>query len=563
MAITLTAAYLAELKMADNIPDTILLLELDSGDTKIGFDIGNGFSDVRAILGTVNSFQNKIDTKKAITSRGSITFTIIGRDNFKTLMETDRLKNRRVTEHSGFIASGFAFSDYAPIFTGLISEWSRKGDVLTITVMDDLAEGQKKIPVANDTKTQTIDFTGQSEDPVTVGMNPVDIMQKIIKDEMGIDPSLVDDTQFDKEQTDWLNSWLFSRVLTEPQDGNVYLNELMIETNSFIINDGELITFKVFAPPLPEDTVVAWSDDDHILEDSLACNSGFTDHFFNRIIFYFDYIESGGDSENDYESVYINNDSDSQSAGENDEIKTKIIKSKWIRSFTFAQPTLVLGVVIYHTSFNNGAGDGTLTFTFDGGGEHTLKWTPPGGTIGEAVTISKDGKFQIFGADETKYIRVMVTNGSLAGSSQTDSDITITALSGLQFAITVARKISSRYRDPSSIVKFDVDINDVASGSVFLKPTDLRDITTDEAFEFGDSTWIDENVMLTSVRPDFARGRVSIEAIETKMYLKYGVIAHSGQPDWDAADVDEQKHAYIGDGSNQLGVGNDDGFYIW
>lgn len=562
MAISLTAAYIAQVKAGNNNPDTILQVELDSGTVKWGQSIGNGFSDVQRFIKSVKSIQNKIDTKKSVTSRGSITFVISGRDNFKNLIRDEFLKNRRVTRHDGFIAPGFAFSDYAPTFTGLISEWSRRGDELTVTVTDDLAEAQKKIPVANATKTQTIDFTGSG-----AGMNPVDIMQSIIKDEMGIDASLVDDTQFDSEQDLWLNTWLFSRVLTEPKEGNVYLNELMRETNSFIIHDGELISYKVFAPPVPHTSVEAWTDDNNVIEDSLSCNSGYADHFFNRVIFYYDYDESGSDNEDNFESVVIDEDSVSQGSSLWDEIKTRVIKAKWIRSFTFGQPTTVLGVVIYHASFNNGAGDGTLTFTFDGGGEHTLKWTPPGGTIGEAVTISKDGKFQVFGADETKYIRVMVTSGSLAGSSQTDSDITITALNGTVYTTSVARKILSRYRDPSTVLSFDVDINNVAydagGGPAFIKPTDFKDLTTDEALEKGLNTWTLERLMLTSVRPDFTRGKVKIEAIETKMDRLYGFIGHTGRPDWDSATDADQEHAYIGDGSNQLGADNDLGFSVW
>ncbi len=559
MAITLSANYLAELTKGENKPDSILLVELDSGDVKWGFASDNGFSDVLPIIKSVSSLQNKIDTKKAVSTRGSISFVITGRDNFKDLVKDEYLKNRRVTRKDGFIASGFAYSDYASTFTGLISELSRKGDELTVTVTDDLAEAQKKIPVANATKTQSIDYTNGG-----AGMNPVDIMQNIIKTQLGISASVVDDTKFDSEQATWLNGWLFSRVLTEPKEANKYFNELMIETNSFIIHDGEKISYKVFAPPVPGTSPEVWTDNDNILADSLSMKFGYSDHFFNRVDFLYDYDESGSDNDENYESIVIDNDTASQGSGQWNEIKTKTVKAKWIRSFTFAQPTNVTGVVIYHTSVNNGAGNGTLTFTFDGGGEHTLKWTPPGATIGEAVTISKDGKFQVFGADKTKSIRVVVTNGSLAGSSQTDTDITITALNGASYATSIARKILSRYRDPVATVSFEVDINNVAHNSEFIKPTDFKDLTTDEAADKGENTWTLNRMMITSMRPDFARGRVKVEAIETHMVRQYAFIGHAGRPDWDSATDADKEHAYIGDAANnQLGAGNDPGFYHW
>lgn len=221
-------------------------------------------------------------------------------------------------------------------------------------------------------------------------------------------------------------------------------------------------------------------------------------------------------------------------------------------------------MVIYHASYNNGAGDGTLDFTYDAGGEHTLKWTPPGVTIGDAVTVSKDGKFQVFGADKTKYIRVVVTNGSLPGSNQADTDITITALNGLLYASAIAQKLLSRYRDPSAVVAFEVDINNVAYNSAFIKPTDLKDLTTDEAAEKGRSSWSGRRCFITSVRPDFARGRVKIEAMDAKLDRKYAVIPPAGQPDWDSATDAEKEYAYIGKvGTNTLGAADDPGFYHW
>jgi hypothetical protein len=558
MAITLTAAFLAELKAADNVPDTVLSIALDSGTVKYGLAAGNGFSDIKPCIGSVSSLQNRLDPKKAYSTRGQITFQILGRDNFKNIIRDEYLKNRRVTRYDGFIASGFAWSDYAATFTGIITDWARKGDVLSVTVADDLAEGVKKIPAENATKTQYLDYTGSG-----AGMNPVDIMQSILKNDLGISASLVDDTQFDSEQGLWLAGWLFSRVLTEPKDANKYLNELQEETNSFIIHDGEKITYKVFAPPVPGSTVEAWTDNNNILDGTLSCKSGYKDFFFNRVVVYYDYDESGSNNEENFEAAVIAVDAASQDSAQWSEVKTKVIKSKWVRSITHIQPTNVTGVVIYHVSVNNGAGSGTLTFTYDADGEHTLEWSAPGGTIGEAVTVSKDGKFQVFDADKTKWVRVVVTNGSLAGSNKSDT-ITLTALSASIFASTLAQKILSRYRDPSSVVTFEVDINNVAYNSVFIKPTDLKDLTTDEAFEKGDSTWVAERVMLTSVRPDIAKGRVQIEAIETKMYHLYGFIAPASQPDWNSATAVQKEYAYLGDAANnELGSANDPGFYIW
>ena len=148
MPITLTTAFINALKQNTNAPNVIIEIALDSGTRKFGFAMG-GFSDVTPILKSVSSLQNKIDAKSGYTTRGEITFVITGRDNFKNIIRDEYLKNRRVLIKQGFTVAGFAYSDYAAVFSGKISDWSRKGDELTVTVADDLKEASKKIPAEN------------------------------------------------------------------------------------------------------------------------------------------------------------------------------------------------------------------------------------------------------------------------------------------------------------------------------------------------------------------------------------------------------------------------------
>ena len=698
MAITLTSAFLAELKKNINEPVVVLEVALDSGIVKWGTSTG-GFPDVSAIVKSVSSLQNKLDTKSGFSTRGELTFTIVGRDNFKTLIKDNYLKNRRVTRKDGFSASlnsvvllnpsfevdtsswdtasswwintgavltrsaseykdgiasaqiatgtgatqrgikqqlnrtfltgvpytltgwvksntttasirfffggtttggfvqqdinlstswqqvtlvwtptatitlayagvknmpdtditffvddwksdGFLYSDYAPTFTGRISDWSRKGDELTITVSDDLIDASRKIPVENSSKTQKITYSNY---------NPVDIMKDILLTQLGISASLVDTAKFDFERDTWLPGWKFDRCITEPKAANEYLNELQQETNSFLIHDGEKISLKVFSPPVPGQSIPEWTDGYNILDGSLSLKSGYKDGFFNRIVLYYDYDESGSDKEENFENVVISADAASQGAAQWNEVKSKIIKSKWIKSLTWTQTGNITGVAGYHISRANGAGSGNLTYN---DANNTLQWTAPGGSIGEAVTLSKDGKYQVFSSDKTKWVRVIATTASLPASNQTDT-ITITALAASTFAETLAQKLLSRYRDPAAICTFDVDLNNCATGTAFIKPTDLKDITTDEAFEKGEDTWTKERCMLTSVRPDFASGKVSVEAVETKFYRRYGFIAPAGYPDYPSASAAQREYGFIGDANNKVNGGTEDGYYIW
>ena len=160
------------------------------------------------------------------------------------------------------------------------------------------------------------------------------------------------------------------------------------------------------------------------------------------------------------------------------------------------------------------------------------------------------------------YIRVVVTYASLAGTNESDT-ITITALNGEGYATTLANKLLSRYRDPASIVSFDVGIRKAGYGGVFIKPTDFKDLTTDEAGEKGDLTWTAERVMLTSVRPDMGKGVIHLEALEARQYRRPAFISPASHTaDYDAATAAQKEYAFIGNASNQLGAALTDGFYI-
>jgi hypothetical protein len=83
--------------------------------------------------------------------------------------------------------------------------------------------------------------------------------------------------------------------------------------------------------------VQEWSDATDILKGSFSQRSGYRDGFYNRVVVYFDYDESGNDKAENFESAVIALDAGSQSPGLWDEASTKTIKSKWIRSRTYAR----------------------------------------------------------------------------------------------------------------------------------------------------------------------------------------------------------------------------------
>lgn len=567
MAIELSPGYLGELRKGVNTPNVIIEFALDGGTRRFGYHgrsrvitvllaegtyLADGSTygagtdeladfDVCAALKSVSSLQNKIDAGRGFSTRGELKVTLTGRDNFTAIIRDEYLKNRRVTRKDGFMAPGFSFPAYAPTFTGVVTDWARHGDELTITVADDLKVASVKVPEENLSKTQYLDYRS---------FHPVDVMTDLLVTRLGIDPAYVDMDKFASERDMWLSGWRVDRVLTKPSEANEYLNELQMETNSYIVHDGGKISFKVFAPPMPGAATQEWTERD-ILKDSFTQKSGYKDGFYNRVVVYFDYDESGNDKESNFESAFIAVDAASQDPSVWDEASTKVIKSKWIRSNTFAQPVDVTGVVLYHVSSANGPGSGVLSYT---AANNALSWTPPGGTIGDPVKLSRDGKFDIYGADKTKFVRVVVTAQSLPVADGNDT-IAITAINGGALAANLGTKLLGRFRDPVSVVSFEVDINNAAYGSAFVKPTDLKDLTTAEACAAGSGEWVRNRMMLTSVRPDFERYKVAIEAVETRMHKTYGFIAPAGGPDYSGASAAQKEYGFIRDLSPQ--------YHIW
>lgn len=576
MPITLTDRYAAELRKNSNTPNVVIEFECDGGTRRFGFHGSNPGWGVRyladgsapadgetfavgsdeltgvdAALKSVSSLQNRLDPESGFSTRGRMTLVLAGTSVFAPLVRDEFLKNRRVTRKDGFLARGLSYAHYAPTFTGRVLDWSRRGEELTLVVADDLKDGSTKIPVENEAGTQFLDYRGA---------NPVDIMKDILTTRLSIPGEYVDTVGFDSERDIWLDRVAFSRVLTDPRSANGYLNELQKETNSFIVHDGEKVSFKVFAPPLPGTSVEGWDENRHILDGTFSQKGGYQDNFFNRLVLYYDYDESGDDDPENFESAVISLDASSQSEAQWAETKTKVIKSRWIRSRTFTEAGSLTGVQAYFVSGANGTGQGTLTYTAPP--ERTLAWTPPGGVQGDPVRLTRNGRYRVYGADRNRYVRVVVTKDDLPDSDATDT-VTITPLDGASYASALAVRLLNRYRDPVSAVSFEVDLNNIAFDGELIKPTDLKDVTTSLACGKDKSSWVGERVMLTSVRPDFSGHRASVEAIETKMYRTFGFIAPEGFGDWPGATEEERRYAFISDGDGKVGSGNVDGYYIW
>ena len=531
MSISFSAKYLTELKNPNRTPNIFVEIDLGGPVTKWGQH--KILPDVHPVLKGVSKSHNRLDMKKNITTKGDLTFTVSASAFIDNIIVNNRLKNLRVKKYEGFIADGWDDSDYIKTFEGVIYDWSESADeTYTFKARDVRELTQTSAPVTKTDKTQSIDYSAS---------NPIDTMKNLIEIQAGVPAADYDGTKFDSERDTWYNGWMFHRVITKSQPIEKYLEELQIETNGFIYHDGDKISFKSFAPTVPGQTVRELSDEFNLLLGRTSYDSGYVDQFFNRIEVYYDYDESGNDRKDDnYDSVVVAEDTDSQANW--GEIKTKVIKSKWIRSFEFDQPSNITGATVYAASKDNGAGGGTLTFNF---ANKTLTWQANGDSVGATVTVDRSGKYQIKSADERKYLRVIVDSTATPGSNQNDT-ITLTALAGETYASTAASRLLNRFLDPVPTVNGSLDMRDINNSGVMYAPTDIVNVTIGKVKIFGQDSFDAEPCILLDVRPDERSQKIKIQAMPTRLGKRGAFIGPAGLPDYAGATAEERGFAFIG-----------------
>ena len=87
------------------------------------------------------------------------------------------------------------------------------------------------------------------------------------------------------------------------------------------------------------------------------------------------------------------------------------------------ETTPISGITITDAAGNT-VGSGTLTYLFTG---KTLAWTPPGGAIGQAVSIGSNGNYVIRGANTTDgYVTVTVVSASLSNATNYTTAVAVT-----------------------------------------------------------------------------------------------------------------------------------------
>lgn len=130
---------------------------------------------------------------------------------------------------------------------------------------------------------------------------------------------------------------------------------------------------------------------------------------------------------------------------------------------------LVITGVVIDDAMGQPEGDGSLFFDFSA---TTLRWTPPGGVAGTAVTVSSDGTYAIQGGNNGGVLLVTVTAASLPSSDQTN-------------VITIANIANNIWDDVS---KADSQSGDTEYRGLYWENADGTDSILDARFWINQQT---------------------------------------------------------------------------
>ena len=197
-----------------------------------------------------------------------------------------------------------------------IMTYTRSSDVLTIT------RGQWKTTAA----------AHDADDPVQQcfggwGANVRDVVDDLLTTYAGIDSAYINATDWDAEETLWLSAMDLTFCVSEPTGVNKLLSELTEQCQIQIWWDerAQEIRFKAIAPTEGNEDVGVLDESSHFLADSIKVKDIGDDRVTQVWIYYAlaDYTDD------QYTRLYIQADTDAESANEYGDTRIKKIKSRW------------------------------------------------------------------------------------------------------------------------------------------------------------------------------------------------------------------------------------------
>jgi hypothetical protein len=265
-------------------------------------------SDIKGTLGYEPSL-------KAISS---LQLTLGQTDQLVNYLNDNYPKNKPVRVLLGYNASGFTESDYVLFYSGVISEYSMKSDIISMSVKDNSASWKVQIPV--DESTAGNQSAGTFTNIVASADHHIDVILDILQTHLSVRDSKIDFGAFEAVKTA-LSGWEVTRTITgdDQQSGDDLLNELRFLISCYYIPqpDGK-VTIKQY--DRDEAVIDSITENDIIGRPSWEAN---LDRLANKTFIEYNY-NTGTEV---YDNVYIGIDLTSQSNF--DETKSFLYEDLW------------------------------------------------------------------------------------------------------------------------------------------------------------------------------------------------------------------------------------------
>ncbi len=211
---------------------------------------------------------------------------------------------------------------------------------------------------------EVAEFGTERSDPAGIpfGKNPLDIIRELYR-YAGIADEDIDNTQFDSERDLWLFSSidlstadeagvLFRRTLTKP----LKVEELIRQIRELVmllvwIDENQMVTCKLFAPPIPTETIVVLDDDSNIVEDTLTIDDADESRLTRAFLaFDLDPAEDGNAPE-DYNLIEVYIALDEEEEAYYGEQLARVILTEWLRATDLLNPGQLVSRIVNRFRF--------------------------------------------------------------------------------------------------------------------------------------------------------------------------------------------------------------------
>lgn len=206
---------------------------------------------------------------------------------------------------------------------------------------------------------EVAEFGTERADPagIPLGKNPLDIFIELYRTG-GLDALDIDTAQVASQRDAWIPSTvdpltgaesglLFRRTITDKQKIETLAQEIR-ELLMLLawVNEDRRLTCRLFANALPTETVTVLTDDEHLIDGSVAVEDSDETRITRALIAWSLSADADGDVPEDYDLIQVNIALDEEEAAYYGDSRAKVLMSKWLRPEDLENPASLAAHIV-------------------------------------------------------------------------------------------------------------------------------------------------------------------------------------------------------------------------